>query len=366
MTLEKEIEKKAKEIQTDSYPMSIGELTSMYKEGELDLKPEFQRFFRWNINQKSKFIESILLGIPIPSIFISQDSEGRWDVIDGLQRLSTIFEFMGILKTTNEGEEQVVKPPLKLVGTDFLPSLNNKLWENDDDPINSLDHSQRFKIKRAKLTIQIIKETSDPEAKYELFQRLNTGGSKLEAQEIRNCILLMVNKEFFKWIEELSKNVDFLSSISISEKLTDEQYEKELIVRYLLTKYGDIDQIKGTEDIHDYLTKEIIKVTKLEIDFEKEKRCFAEIFNLMNRILGENAFRKYKQDKNKFMGAFSLATYEAIISGLIYNLEKINEDDLKNLIEKIHLEDVFNNASSQRPIQRFKNLVLFGKEYFSK
>ncbi|MFD4928418.1 DUF262 domain-containing protein [Peribacillus butanolivorans] len=365
MTLEQEIEKKAKEIQTDSYPMSIGELTSMYKEEELDLNPDFQRFFRWNINQKSKFIESILLGIPIPSIFIAQDAEGRWDVIDGLQRLSTIFELMGILKTTNEDGEQVIKPPLKLVGTDFLPSLNDKVWENNDDPLNSLDHGQRFKVKRAKLTIQIIKETSDPEAKYELFQRLNTGGSNLGPQEIRNCILLMVKKEFFKWIEELSNNTAFLNTISISEKQTVEQYEKELIVRYLVTKFGEIDKIKGNEDIHDYLTEEIIKVTKLEIDYQKEKEQFYEIFNLLNRVLGEDSFRKYNEDKNRFMGAFSLATYEAIISGLIYNLDTIKEDDLKSLIEKIHLESEFKNALGQRPIQRFKTLVSFGKEYFS-
>lgn len=364
MTLDKEIEKKAKEIQTDSYPMSIGELTSMYKEGELDLNPDFQRFFRWNIHQKSKFIESILLGIPIPSIFVSQDSEGRWDVIDGLQRLSTIFEFMGILKTTNNEGEEVTKSPLKLVGTDFLPSLQDKYWENNEDPNNSLDHSHRFKIKRAKLTIQIIKETSDPEAKYELFQRLNTGGSKLENQEIRNCILIMVNKEFFKWMEDLSKNSDFLNTISISEKQTEEQYEKELVVRYLLTKFGQIDQIKGTEDIHDYLTKEIINVTKIKIDFQKEKEDFGKIFNLMNKTLGEDSFRKFKQDKNRFMGAFSLATYEAIIGGLIHN--NVSADNLKSLIEKIPEEDQFKNALSQRPIQRFKTLVQFGKEYFSR
>nr|WP_217988666.1 DUF262 domain-containing protein [Niallia circulans] len=364
--MEQEIIKKAKEIQTDSYPMSIGELTSMYKEGELDLNPDFQRFFRWNIHQKSKFIESILLGIPIPSIFISQDAQGRWDVIDGLQRLSTIFEFMGILKITNEDGEEVEKEPLALVGTDFLPSLNNIVWENDDAPDNSLDHSQRFKIKRSKLTIQIIKETSDPEAKYELFQRLNTGGSTLEPQEIRNCILIMVNNDFFKWLEGLSKNSDFLNAISISSKQKDEQYEKELIVRYLLIKYGKVNEIKGTEDVHDYLTKEIIKVAKMELDFQKEKAEFNKIFKTLNQILGEDSFRKFKKEKEKFMGAFSLATFEAIIGGLIPNINKIEEDKVKEMIEKMSLHSDFQSilSSKHRPMLRFRMLVDFGKEYF--
>jgi len=98
MALQEEINEKKKEISTDGYPMSIGELMSLYKEGELDIHPEFQRFFRWSIQQKSKLIESILLGIPIPSIFVSQRQDGIWDVVDGLQRLSTIFEFIGLLR----------------------------------------------------------------------------------------------------------------------------------------------------------------------------------------------------------------------------------------------------------------------------
>src|ERR1700690_4336180 len=93
-----EIETKAQTIHTDAYPMSIGELISVYKDEELDIHPEFQRFFRWTELQKSKFIESILLGIPIPSIFVSQREDGVWDVVDGVQRLSTIFEFTGVLR----------------------------------------------------------------------------------------------------------------------------------------------------------------------------------------------------------------------------------------------------------------------------
>jgi len=74
-----------KEIRTDGYAMSIGEWISLYENKEIDIHPEFQRFFRWSINQKSNLIESILLGIPIPTIFVSQRKDGVWDVVDGLQ-----------------------------------------------------------------------------------------------------------------------------------------------------------------------------------------------------------------------------------------------------------------------------------------
>ena len=98
MSLQNEIDLKSKEIHTENLSMSIGEVISMYNDGDLDIHPEFQRFYRWTLNQKSKLIESILLNIPIPSIFVAQRKDGVWDVVDGLQRLSTIFEFIGVLK----------------------------------------------------------------------------------------------------------------------------------------------------------------------------------------------------------------------------------------------------------------------------
>src|SRR5690606_21605087 len=128
MTLLEQVQEKSKEIHTDGYPMSIGELASIYKDGELDIHPDFQRIFRWNDVQKSKLIESILLGIPIPSIFVSQREDGVWDVVDGLQRLSTIFEFMGILQDEN-GQ---VLPCSTLVSTPHLDKLAGFKWINEN------------------------------------------------------------------------------------------------------------------------------------------------------------------------------------------------------------------------------------------
>ncbi|GMA64776.1 DUF262 domain-containing protein [Alicyclobacillus fastidiosus] len=98
MSLQDEIDIKSSEIQTDSYSMSIGELMNLYENKEMDIHPEFQRFYRWSLSQKSRLIESILLGIPLPPIFVYQSHNGVWDVIDGLQRLSTLFQFAGILR----------------------------------------------------------------------------------------------------------------------------------------------------------------------------------------------------------------------------------------------------------------------------
>src|ERR1035441_10578197 len=101
--LGEEMSKAQRLVKTDAYQMSIGEIVSMYDNGEIVIDPEFQRFFRWDIGQKSKLIESILLGIPIPSIFVFEKEDGSWELIDGLQRVSTILEFMGKLRSPHGG-----------------------------------------------------------------------------------------------------------------------------------------------------------------------------------------------------------------------------------------------------------------------
>lgn len=125
MSLQDEIAKKSSEIYREAYQMSIGELINLYRDEELDIHPEFQRVFRWSDYQKTKLIESIMLNIPIPQIFVSQREDGTWDVIDGVQRLSTIFQFVGILK--DEDGKDI--SPLVLEATDDLPSFAGMKWQ---------------------------------------------------------------------------------------------------------------------------------------------------------------------------------------------------------------------------------------------
>ena len=102
MSLEDEITNASKKVVKDGYDMSIGELMSLYRDRELIINPKYQRYFRWDISQKTKFIESLLLGIPIPPIFVYTTSGRKWELVDGLQRMSTIFEFAGILRDPSD------------------------------------------------------------------------------------------------------------------------------------------------------------------------------------------------------------------------------------------------------------------------
>ena len=124
MALAKEIQKARQDIVSDGYEMSVGEIINLYRDKEIFINPSFQRLFRWDPSRKTRFIESLLLGIPVPPIFVYQDKKGVWELIDGLQRLSTIFEFVGILRLP----DGVTAEPSVLDGTQFLPSLSDKSW----------------------------------------------------------------------------------------------------------------------------------------------------------------------------------------------------------------------------------------------
>jgi hypothetical protein len=226
--LEEQIAEVRRTISADGYPMSVGEITNLYKDGELIIRPEFQRFFRWTNLQKSRFIESLLIGLPIPSIFVAQTESGKWELVDGLQRVSTLLQLQGILRDRNGN----LSERLVLDETRYLPSLEGKCWNGSER--NSFTEAQRLDIKRSKIDIKIIKRESSPEAKFDLFQRLNSYGSSLNAQEIRSAMLVSISSDFFAWLEDLSSFPPFVNCTQLSEKLVDERFDVELVLRFLV------------------------------------------------------------------------------------------------------------------------------------
>lgn len=366
MNLESQITKSINNISTDSYSMSIGEVVNLYKDGDIDISPLYQRYFRWSINQKSDLIESIILGIPIPPIFVAQDSSGKWDLIDGLQRISTIMEFMGILK--KKDEEDNLYPASQMIGTKFLPALEGMWWDNDKDPEHSLSEEIRRKFKRNKLNFIIIDSTVNPKAKYEMFQRLNTNSSELTGQEIRNCLMIMIDGDYFNLVMEMCEIKEFQELLSITDRQSSEQFDKELVVRYLISQFTDLEKINSQQDIGDFLTIELVNFMEANnSNFETIKKDFYETVVLLNKTLGSNAFKKFNSDKGEFEGAFSLSMYETIMLGISSNINKWKcATNLEEVIKSIPTNALFLKGTyrGKRAINRFKDLNLLSKELF--
>lgn len=233
----------------------------------LDVHPEFQRVYRWTETQKTRLIESILLGIPMPPILVAQRHDGVWDVVDGVQRLSTILQFLGELKDENK---KLVEP-LVLEKTKFLPSLAGKTW-NGADPFTK---NQQLYFKRARIDVNIVLKESDEKSKYELFMRLNTGGTALEPQEVRNCLMIMAYPNLYEWIRKLSMDPDFTSCTSLSDGAMAEQYPMELVTRFLTFRKLPEKELAEVVDIGDFLNDKLPSLFQIaEKDRRIEERAF--------------------------------------------------------------------------------------------
>jgi hypothetical protein len=363
MTLSEEISRERKKVHTNSYPMSIGELANLYKDDELYIYPEFQRIFRWTNEQRSRLIESILLGIPLPPIFVSQRHDGVWDVVDGVQRLSTIFQYMGILK----GPLGDHVAPIPLIGTPFLPSLQDKQW----DDATTEGQEVRLAIKRTKMDINIVMKESDERTKYELFMRLNTAGTPLSPQEVRNCLMIMAYPDLYKWINGLSLHPNFVESIALSENAIDEKYSMELVLRFATLIDIDPMCLATVGDIGEFLNESL---SGLHDRFQNPawrrsiENAFVATFDILNAALEANAFRRY--NSGRYKGGFSIAAYEVVGIGCGYAiLNSLPSPDRRcvDISQSIWTDVEFldNSGSGVRASTRISTTIPYGRKLYA-
>lgn len=290
--------------------MSVGELTNMFTEGDLIIRPPFQRLFRWESDQKSRLIESILIGIPLPSIFVAQDEEGRWELVDGLQRISTLLQLQGLL-------DHKEFPPLELTSTKYLPSLGGLKWDDNEDESKALTPAQRRDIKRSKIDLKIVQRESDPLTKFDLFQRLNSFGSKLSNQEIRNAQLVGVNPEFVEWIGALASHESFATLIRLPDNDIKRKYDEELVLRFLYLHEKDDAQIANIRNFQDGLEDFAVE---LALNFEDgyKQRAEQTFRGTFDRLLqaDEKILGKWDNAKQDFRGGFLNSSFEALAISL--------------------------------------------------
>ncbi|MDU0294196.1 DUF262 domain-containing protein [Saccharothrix longispora] len=364
--LQEQITARRREISTDAYSMSVGELTSLYRDEELDVHPEFQRVYRWSDEQKSKLVESVLLGIPIPSMFVAQTDEGTWDVVDGVQRISTLLELQGLLRD-DDGNPL---PKLRLKATRYLSELEGKYWDHED-PTQSLTQAQRLDIRRAKVDLKIIKRESTAGAKYDLFQRLNGYGSLLTSQELRSCMVISVSSDFYDWLIDLKKHPSFRETTSLTERLITEQYDLELVIRFLALRDIAVEDIKKTGAIGDFLNDRSIEMAGGGFDLDLEGARFKRTFDLLAATADDNPFRRYNSVKGRFQGAFLNTAFEVFALGLghhiDYYFDRPDKVDAYDRILSFWNDGAFGAgfATGKSPDERLAKTIPRGREIFA-
>lgn len=265
-------------IRVEPYTFSVKETSTMIDDDDIQLNPDFQRHFVWRSPvQKSRLIESILLRIPLPVFYLSQDEDGIFQVIDGLQRLTVLGQFLN--------------NKFSLKGLEYLKDLEGKTFSKGKTAL-SLKYKRR--VERTQLNFNVIDPQTPTRVKFEIFKRINQGGKALNNQEIRNCMAKPRVREFIK---KLTISQSFLKATGNTVSPV-RMADQELILRFLgfylignknfnppFTYSGNMGIF--LDDTLDYLNK------NNEIDYEYLLDMCSAAMKNAHHLFGKYAFRKY-------------------------------------------------------------------------
>ncbi|MCX4456796.1 DUF262 domain-containing protein [Streptomyces sp. NBC_01728] len=362
------VDRKITGIRTKSNDFSFNELADMYESEELIIDPEFQRMFRWTEGAQSRFIESLLLELPVPPIFLIEREDRVYELIDGLQRISSFLHFRGELKLKGE-----LQAPLVLSDCDIVPELNGHTYAN-------LPRALEIKIKRSYIRAEILRKESDPRLRYYMFKRLNTGGEQLSKQEVRNATIRLLSNKFNQYMIDLARNPDFAYCVeTLTDKAQREKFDQELVLRFFAFK-----NVGATykHDIADFLTDYMEAVSDPsgvpQFDYEREAKTFEKTFQVLHKVGEASGFAQ------KIMGTvskrgearwqFSVYHFEGIALGIQSVLDRIDPDNeeqiaaLANVVRQGKIDQRFLQATGGGKNDRISLQVRVGffADQFSK
>lgn len=332
--------------------ISFNELYDMYKDEELIIQPEFQRLFRWTEIQQSLFIESLLLDMPIPPIYVDEQEDGTYVLVDGLQRISSYLNFRGInlqIQGIDFGvnpeahvldeedyeefsDDRIITPGFALKGCEIRPDLNGKTY-------NDLSLLDRRALKRVFIRVEVLTKDNEKAIKYHMFKRLNSGGAMLSQQELRNSNIRMVDSKFIDFVNDLAQSPNYQQLILYMQK-SDLMKMKgsENVLRYFLfkNKYLDPSYSKGSIKLDEDLTLYLEEVTtgKIEFNYEMEKEIFEKLVEYLNTRFGPEIFGGVLSKSNTITKKFIQYNFDGF---MLYFSEPANQkaditlDDIVNV-----------------------------------
>lgn len=212
---------KERKVVIQPYDYAVRTLVDMIIEGDLILEPDYQRKYQWDDIKASRFIESIALNIPVPVVYLAEEKDGTFSVIDGQQRLTSLFRFIKANEIENLFPDSGLMP-LKLTGLKIISEINGKEYLE-------LDRVLRSNIAKRAIRCIVVLNESDEALKFEVFERLNTGVHRSD-QEVRNCVYRGSYNELLKKLAQYDK---FVELISLPEQDAKSMKAVELVLRFL-------------------------------------------------------------------------------------------------------------------------------------
>lgn len=342
ITLTEQIKANRRKFRVDHFDIVISEYINRHEQGKVILDPPYQRTFRWNAETQSELIESIVIGIPLPPIFAFSNSDYEWEIIDGVQRTSTLINFFN-------GE-------LVLTGCTILDELNNLNYF-------SLPNQVKQIVKNARLRIELIEDNADSYSQYLLFSRLNNNGEALSSQELRNFLIYKLNPDFYFELDVLKNHPSFKNIISLSSKRQAKQEDTEYVLRFLIIRFlqKSLEERKPNYmKIDELISQEIQIYLENSTDEIIDEDC--NLFKLTYDYL-DTIF----EQKFKITSAVNTSVIAPTLSHYITEIINMDPDVVKQLIENFYNSDEYQKitARSYSPTKRFFELGNFAKEYFN-
>lgn len=273
-----EVPELKRKVYTEQGDPEIDSLYRKWKDGDLDIQPDFQRGFVWDITKASRLIESILLDIPLPVIYLSQEKDGREYVIDGQQRLTSFFSYF-------DGK---LPDPLLPFGKDFKLTGLNVFTELVGKYFKDLPKELQKKIRYYKIRTITFRKESEQDLKFEVFERLNTGSVSLNDQELRNCIY---RGKYNDLLWELSEDKVFRELLGI-KKPEKRMRDVELVLRF--AAFCHSTYIKYKPPIKRFLNNDMETYRFItEKDATELRTAFKNTISIIKSFLGQHAFKRF-------------------------------------------------------------------------
>ena len=334
-------------IYTEKGDPEIEGLFGKWKKQKLDIQPEFQRYFVWDKLKSSRLIESALLGIPLPVVYLSEEPDGKIYVIDGQQRLTSFFAFIdGVFPDGSD---------FKLTGLKVLKDHNRKKF-------SELDEYTRDAVRGTVIRTITFKKESDPNLKFEIFERLNTGSVPLNTQELRNCIY---RGKFNKLIREMASNKEYLELLNITGP---DKRMKDIELTLRFCSFYHNTHINYKSPIKNFLNQEMIRFSDIsDKDADELRTSFKNAVSIAKSVFGEHAFKRYYKGTQAEPGGywetkrFNVSLHDVLMDSFARvdkNLVYQNLDQIKEaFIDLMTTDDVFIDAieigtSEERKVQR--------------
>ncbi|WP_036451358.1 DUF262 domain-containing protein [Mycobacterium marinum] len=220
-SLQSQLDEHRQKVDVDQFDISVRELLRMVSESELSIAPEYQRQFRWDETRESELVESIFLGFPVPPLFVATNPDATWELVDGLQRVSTLVHFAGKPKDVELHLDKT--GPLSLTSLQKLNHFNGAVYTELPTPL------QLTFMKRT-LRVTALSDKSQLEVRFDLFERLNRGGVVLTSQEVRACIYRGSLNEM---LQSAAGNVKFRSLVKLQRGHASDGTREEQVLKFL-------------------------------------------------------------------------------------------------------------------------------------